>query len=202
MRDLDNLLRFLQQMPYLASKNIYKVASFFLEADKTKIDQFCELLKSVNSNIISCENCHAWYDKNQICTYCDKNSRRNLNLICVVSSWQDLLALEKTQGYTGSYHILNGLICPLEGIGPEDLYITSLINRVKKILEDKNNNLEIILALSQTPEGETTSAYIADKLSNLKVEISCLARGVPVGSMIEYMDRVTLYKAFSERRPF
>ncbi|HLB93621.1 MAG TPA: recombination mediator RecR [Candidatus Babeliales bacterium] len=191
---LENLLRLLQQVPYLASKNLYRVANFFLEADDAKIEQFCRALKEVKQNISACETCFSWREKNQNCGYC-ANPRRDQTMICVVASWQDLLALERTQGYQGVYHVLGGLICPLEGVSPSDLKITQLIQRVAQ-------GAEVVLAISQTPEGEVTSAYIADKLKDLPVKITCLARGVPVGSTIEYMDRVTLYKALSERRPF
>ena len=115
----------------------------------------------------------------------------------MVETLQELLALEKTGGYIGVYHVLGGAICPLEGISPDDLYISQLINRV-----NNDGVKEIILAMNQTPEGEATCAYIANKLKNSPVKISCLAKGIPVGSSLEYMDRVTLYKALSDRRPF
>jgi recombination protein RecR len=115
----------------------------------------------------------------------------------VVETWQELIAIEKTGGYTGAYHVLGGAICPLEGIGPENLNIVPLIHRVAN-----SQIAEIILATNQTPEGEATASFIASKLRQSGVKISCLARGIPVGSAIESMDRVTVYKALSERRPF
>jgi recombination protein RecR len=114
----------------------------------------------------------------------------------VVETWQELLAIEKTGGYRGVYHVLGGVISPLEGIGPENLTINQLLNRVHE------GATELILAMNQTPEGEATSAFIASKLKGKSVVISCLARGIPVGSSLEYMDRLTLHKALSERRPF
>jgi recombination protein RecR len=108
-----------------------------------------------------------------------------------------LLAIEKTQGYMGVYHVLGGVISPLEGISVDDLTIEPLIERI----EHKNIN-EVILATNQTPEGEATAAFIARKLRDKNVVVSCLARGLPVGSSLEAMDRLTVYKALSERRPF
>jgi recombination protein RecR len=115
----------------------------------------------------------------------------------VVETWQELLTIEKTGGYDGVYHVLGGVICPLEGVGPEQLTIDALIKRV-----DEKGIAEIILATNQTPEGEATASYIAHKLKGKAITISCLARGIPVGSTLEFMDKLTVYKALSERRPF
>lgn len=193
---LTKLLKTLQQVPYLASKNIYRVASYFLYLDEAKIDQFCAALKEAKNNITLCSTCFCWKEKERNCSLCT-SARRDQLLICVVETWQELLAIEKTGGYTGVYHVLGGAICPLEGVGPENLNIIPLIRRV-----EANQVNEIILATNQTPEGEATASYIASKLKHTNVKISCLARGIPVGSSIESMDRVTVYKALSERRPY
>lgn len=189
------LLKHLQQVPYLASKNLYRVATHFLNMEDQKLAQFCEALIIAKKNISKCEICFTWKEKEGPCIYCN-SSKRDQSIICVVETWQELLAIEKTSGYMGVYHVLGGSICPLDGIGPEDLTIEALIKRVS--LGAK----EIIFAMNQTPEGEATSAYIANKLKNFNIPISCLAKGVPVGSSLEYMDRITLYKAISDRRPF
>ncbi len=193
---LAKLLKTLQQVPYLASKNIYRVASYFLHMDEQRIDQFCAALKEAKSNVTQCSVCFSWRERERNCSLC-ANARRDQAIICVVETWQEFLAIEKTGGYTGAYHILGGAICPLEGIGPENLNIIPLIKRV-----EQGSIQEIILATNQTPEGEATASYIAAKLKHMPVKISCLARGIPVGSSIESMDRVTVYKALSERRPF
>ena len=106
------------------------------------------------------------------------------------------MSIEKTGGYQGVYHVLGGVISPLDGMGPEDLTINHLLQRINEAVK------EVILATNQTPEGEATAAFIAHKLKKFPVAISCLARGVPVGSSLEFMDRLTVYKALSERRPF
>lgn len=193
---LTKLIKALQQVPYLASKNIYRVASYFLYLDQSKIDQFCATLKEAKLNITQCAICFSWQERDRNCSIC-ANPRRDQSLVCVVETWQELLAIEKTGGYQGVFHVLGGAIYPLEGVGPENLNIVPLIERVQK-----GTIKEIILATNQTPEGEATASYIASKLKNSGIIISCLARGIPVGSMIESMDRVTVYKALSERRPF
>lgn len=194
---LNQLLKNLQQVPYLASKNIYRVANYFLMLDAHKAQQFCKAILDAKQLIVPCQFCCAWKEKERLCLFCD-DPRRDKTIICVVETWQELITLERTGGYNGLYHVLGGAICPLEGIGPEQLTIEKLVERV-----NGNTTLEeIILATNQTPEGEATAAYIANKLKGKTIKISCLARGIPVGSSLEYMDRVTVYKALSERRPF
>lgn len=190
------LLKGLQQVPYLASKNLYRVAEYFLTMDQQKMEQFCALLLRTKEQVVACETCFTWREKERSCMFCG-SEKRDQKLVCIVESWQELLAIEQTRGYTGVYHVLGGIIYPLEGVGPEDLTIDALVERV-----EKKQITEIIFALSQTPEGEATSAYIAAKLKQLPVTVSCLARGLPVGSTLGMMDRLTVFKALSERRPF
>lgn len=193
---LQHLLKNLQHVPYLASKNLYRVANYFLSLEDAKLEQFCAAILAAKKNIIRCSQCFIWQEKEGKCLYCS-SLKRDQSIICVVEGWQELMAIEKSGGYPGVYHVLGGVLCPLEGIGPENLTVEQLVNRVQS-----NPIKEIILAMNQTPEGEATSAYIAYKLKNNPVAISCLARGVPVGSSLEFMDRITLYQAMSERRPF
>lgn len=199
MHDLPSfaqLLKQLQQVPYLASKNLYKVALHFITMNERNLEQFCAALLQAKNRLEQCRSCFSWKEKEQACSFCS-SPKRDHSIVCVIEQWQELLSIEKTGGYVGLYHVLGGSICPLEGIGPEDLTIENLIARVK------NNVIhEVILATNQTPEGEATAAYIASKLKGTSVKISCLARGVPVGSSLEFMDRLTVYKALSERRPF
>lgn len=189
-----HLLKNLQQVPYLASKNLYRVASHFLYMNNEQLEQFCSTLLEAKKNLIQCSICFAWCQKGASCLFC-KAKDRDESVVCVVETWHELLAIEKTGGYNGLYHVLGGVICPLDGIGPEDLTINALLKRV-------DTTQEIILATNQTPEGEATAAFIASKLKNNDIKISCLARGIPVGSSLETMDRLTVYKALSERRLF
>ena len=192
---LQGVIKQLQQVPFLASKNLYRVLSHFLEMDPAKLDAFCAALQSAKKNLIPCSRCFVWQEKDQKCLFCD-DERRDRSIICIIESWQELLAIERTEGYRGLYHVLGGNICPLDGVGPEDLTIIPLIARVDESVR------EIILAMNQTPEGEATSAFIVQKLTKKDVKISCLAKGVPVGSSLEFIDRLTMFKALTERRPF
>jgi len=193
---LAQLLKTLQQVPYLASKNLYRVADHFLKMNTQQVQQFCAVLLDAKNKLIQCPDCSCWCQKGQLCIFCSE-SKRDKKTICVVETWQDILAIERTKAYTGVYHVLGGVICPLDGIGPEDLTIEQLIKRTEKYAVK-----EIILATNQTPEGEATAFFIARKFKEKPVMISCLARGLPVGSSLGAMDRVTIYKALSERRPF
>jgi recombination protein RecR len=193
---LAQLIKTLQQIPYLASKSIYRLATHFLEMDEQHLEHLCAVLLKAKQQVLRCETCFVWKEKDRACSFCDA-PKRNQKLVCVVETWQELLTVEKTGGYDGLYHVLGGVICPLEGVGPEQLTIDALIKRV-----DEKGITEIILATNQTPEGEATASYIAHKLKGKMITISCLARGVPVGSTLEFMDKLTVYKALSERRPF
>lgn len=193
---LARLLQHLQRIPYLASKNMYHVAEYFLRLKPDQVEQLCAILLEVKQKVGLCNQCFAWQEYARGCMFC-LSSKRDQSLVCVVETWQELLCIEKTNGYNGVYHVLGGVISPLDGIGPEDLTIKQLIARV-----DNATVLEVVLATNQTPEGEATAAFIGSKLAGKDIKISCLARGLPVGSSLDMMDRVTVYKALSERRPF
>jgi recombination protein RecR len=191
---VQKLLYSLQQVPYLASKNLYKVANHFLEQDGVKIAQFCQILLEVNQQITHCKRCFTWQQVGQECTFCDA-SRRDKAIICVVEKWPDVLLIERTSNFNGQYHVLGGVISPLNGVGPSNLTIDFLVKRVQE-----HQIQELVLALSQTPESEATVAYVVDRLRGLNIKISGLAQGMPVGSSLEYMDRVTLMKALVNRK--
>lgn len=193
---LAHLLKILQQVPYLASKNLYRVAAHFLEMKEGQVSQLCAALQAAQERLKKCEKCFYWQEVSDQCIFCS-SFKRDQATICVVETWQEILAIEKTNGYLGVYHVLGGSISPLEGVGPEDLNIDALINRV-----NDGSIKEIILATNQTPEGEATATYIARKLKMKNIAVSCLARGLPVGSSLEGMDRLTVFKALSERRPY
>jgi len=193
---LAHVLRMLQQVPYLASKNLYKVASHFLHMSPQQMEQFCAALEATKEKLSQCTSCFFWQEVSAKCIFC-ASPKREHDIICVVEVWQDILAIEKTKGYNGMYHVLGGSISPLDGINADDLTIEPLLTRVRS-----GAIKEIILATNQTPEGEATATYIARKLKDTSVTISCLARGLPVGSFLEGMDRLTVFKALSERRPF
>jgi recombination protein RecR len=193
---LAQLIKHLQHVPGMASKHIYRAAHYFLEMDEQRLQQFCTSLLQARTQLAKCPTCFYWKELNSPCIFCS-DSRRNQRILCVVSAWHDIWSLERTGSFQGVFHVLGGLICPLEGIGPENLTIEQLLARAQKGYD------EIILALNQTPEGEATAAFIARKLEKIPGgAITCLARGVPVGSTLETLDRLTLHKALDERRPF
>ncbi|MGC2310616.1 MAG: recombination mediator RecR [Candidatus Babeliaceae bacterium] len=192
---LAKLLKQLQLVPYLASKNIYRIAHYFLELDEQQLQLFCKILKEAHEQLHKCHLCFAWKERDRDCGFCI-SPQRNKEIICVVETWHDLSALEKTSAFKGVYHVLGGALSPLEGIGPDQLTLKALQERVK------NGCSELILAMNQTPEGEATAAYIARLVQGFSIKITCLARGIPVGSMLETMDRLTVLKALTERRLF
>ena len=191
------LCKQLQHVPYLASKNLYRVADYFLTERPERIEQFIKSIENAKQRLVLCSVCYMWQERDKACVIC-LDQRRDSTLICVVETWQELISIEKTEGYKGVYHVLGGAICPLDGVGANDLTIEQLLQRVRS----NSAIAEIILATNQTPEGEATAAYIAQKLTGISIKLSCLARGIPVGSTLEYMDSLTVYKALSERRPF
>lgn len=192
---LTQLLKQLQQVPYLASKNLYRVAHYFLELDHERLMQFCKVLQAVHERLEKCTTCFVWKERENWCSFCCANNR-DQRLICVVETWHEVYALEKTGAFRGVYHVLGGALCPLDGIGPDKLTVDALAARVAKGCD------EIILAMNQTPEGEATVALVARRLQSCGVKITRLARGIPVGSSLERMDRLTLHKALAERRLF
>ena len=189
------LMRHLHQVPFLATKNLYRVTSYFLQMDQERLDQFCATLKEAKEKIVECSICFVWKERDTQCVFCDDSSRDQAT-ICVVESWHELLVIERTQAYRGMYHVLGGVISPLDGISAKDLKIDELVHRVS------TDVTEIIFALNQTPESEATSAFIARKFMGTSVKITTLARGVPIGSNLEFVDRLTVSKALADRRSF
>lgn len=194
---LQKIIRQLQKVPYLASKNVYRVALYFLQEKNSDIELLFDAILNAKKVIKNCETCFNLTENGNSCSICSQPARDS-SVICVVETWYDLNAIERAGGFNGVYHVLGGALCPLEGISADDLNIESLFKRIDK------NVVEIIFATNSTPEGEATASYISSKLEqlNLDIKISRLASGVPIGSSLEYMDRVTIYKALSGRRPF
>lgn len=193
------MIRQLQHVPYLASKNLYRVAAYVLSGDKKRIEQLCESILEAREKVKPCTTCFNWTEDDNLCSIC-ASKQRDASSICVVETWHDLIAIEKSDDYNGVYHVLGGSLYPLEGIGPDDLTIDALIARV----EQGDDVKEIILATNPTPEGEATASFIASRLGDNSgsIKLSRLASGIPIGSSLEYMDKVTIHKALSGRRPF
>ncbi len=189
------LIRQLQRIPYLASKNVYKVAIYFLTSDQKAIEHLCATILEAKKEIRPCARCFNWTEGQELCSIC-LSQKRDHGVICVVETWYDLFALENAGEYRGVYHVLGGALCPLEGVGPDQLTISAFLNRLDDSVK------EIIFATNPTPEGEATASYIWSKMNKKSINVSKLASGVPIGSSLEYMDRVTIGKALLGRRPF
>ena len=166
-----------------------------LQQPKNQTRDLSDSLVSLIENVILCKVCNNISDK-ELCDIC-LNSKRDKSIICVVEDIRDIMAIESTGQYLGVYHVLGGKISPIEGIGPNQLNINSLLDRVKNEEID-----ELIFALSATMEGDTTNFYIYKQLENIKVKITTIARGVSVGNELEYTDEVTLGRSIIKRVPF
>jgi len=190
---IQNLIECFKKFPGVGEKSAERMALSVLEIDKETIDLFAKSLKDSKTKIRRCEKCNnlSEDDKCEIC----KDNGRNKEFLCVVEEPKFVNLFEKLNIFDGYYHVLDGLISPIEGINPEDINISTLIDRVKK---DKVK--EIILALKPSVEGETTSLYISKILEGTDVKISKIAHGVPMGAEIDYVDSLTLEMALENRR--
>lgn len=181
------------KLPGIGSKTAEKFAYYLLKQPKTEIDKLTASLQKIKTSINLCQQCYNFSEKTP-CELC-ANPNRDKTLLCVVSDSADLWALEKTNEYKGLYYILGGLINQIDGIGPDQLRFKELITRIKN-----NGVKEVIFALDATMEGETTVLYLTKALKFLPIKITRLARGLPMGSDIEYADEVTLTSALSGRK--
>lgn len=190
---IQNLIECFKKLPGIGEKSAERMALSVLEIDKETIDLFAKSLKDSKTKIRRCEKCNnlSEDDKCEIC----KDNGRNKEILCVVEEPKFVNLFEKLNIFDGYYHVLDGLISPIDGINPEDINISTLIDRVKK---DKVK--EIILALKPSVEGETTSLYISKILEGTGVKISKIAHGVPMGAEIDYVDSLTLEMALENRR--
>ena len=166
-----------------------------LRRNVTDVDEFCNSIKTLKHDVKYCSVCHNISDTD-VCPICS-DPRRDASTICVVENVQDVMAIEKTQQFRGLYHVLGGIISPMDGIGPGDIEVESLVDRASK-----GSVVEVILALSSTMEGDTTNFYISRKLSQYDVKLSVIARGISVGDELEYTDEVTLGRSILNRTPF
>ncbi|MBX2893349.1 MAG: recombination mediator RecR [Saprospiraceae bacterium] len=182
-------------MPGIGRKSALRLVLHLLKQDKSTTEQFTAALTAMREGIRECRVCHNLADS-EVCQIC-ADARRDRSLVCVVESIRDLMAIEETSQYRGLYHVLGGVISPIEGIGPSDLHIETLEERVKQ-----GEIREVIMAISPTIEGETTIYYISKKLRPLGVQVSAIARGVAFGGDLEYADEVTLGRSIVARVPY
>jgi len=182
-------------LPGIGRKTALRLVLFLLKQDRSVTEQFAGALVALREGIRDCQLCHNLADE-ELCQIC-ADSRRDRTLVCVVESIRDLMAIEDTGQYRGLYHVLGGIISPIEGIGPGDLNIDSLLGRVRQ-----GEIKEVIMAISPTIEGETTVYYLSKKLQPSDVLVSAIARGVSFGGDLEYADELTLGRSIVTRVPY
>lgn len=180
------------RLPGVGRKTALRLVLHLLRQPADDVDSLAQALVSVRRDILHCRVCHNISDT-EVCPICS-DRRRDTSTICVVENIQDVMAVENTQQYHGLYHVLGGIISPMDGIGPADLEIASLVDRV-----EAGGVSEVILALASTMEGDTTNFYIQRKLQQTGVRVSVIARGISVGDELEYTDEVTLGRAIVNR---
>jgi len=191
---LEDLIETLGQLPGVGPRSAERYAYYLLKTDKNKSSKLESALKSLHGGVKTCPVTYALIDADQEVSSIYSDNTRDKQTVALVADPFDIIALEKTSLYRGNYHVLGGLISPIDGIGPEQLHIPELKARIKK-----DNIKEIILATNASVEGETTALYIQKELEPLKVTITRLARGLPVGVDLEYADQITLGRALEGR---
>jgi len=192
---LERAVEAFSQLPGVGRKTALRLVLHLLRQSTEDVDSFGDAVIRVKHDVKYCKVCHNISD-NEVCSICS-DPRRDGSVVCVVENIQDVMAIENTQQFHGLYHVLGGIISPMDGIGPHDLEIESLVERVKE-----GTVKEIILALASTMEGDTTNFYISRKLKDADVKLSVIARGISVGDELEYTDEVTLGRSILNRTPF
>ncbi len=193
---LEKAVQEFAKLPGIGRKTALRLVLHLLRQDNDDVVQFANAVGMLKQKVKYCHICHNISDS-EICPICS-DPRRDVSVVCVVENIQDVMAVENTQQYNGLYHVLGGVISPMDGIGPGDLEIDSLVQRVSE-----GGIKEVILALSSTMEGDTTNFYIFRKLAPFQdVKLSIIARGISVGDELEYTDEVTLGRSILNRTPF
>lgn len=192
---LENAVDELSKLPGIGRKTALRLALHLLRGDKNDVALLSDALQKMRNDIMHCQVCHNIADRD-VCDICS-NHKRNRSVVCVVEDIRDVMAIENTSQFNGLYHVLGGIISPMDGIGPGDLTIEMLGRRLAE-----GTISEVILALSATIEGDTTSFYIFKKIKDFDVIVTTIARGVSVGDELEYADEVTLGRSIIKRIPY
>lgn len=192
---LERAVQEFSKLPGIGRKTALRLVLHLLRQDTEDVEKLSQAVVQMKHEVKHCRVCHNISDS-EMCPICS-DPRRDAAIICVVENIQDVMAVENTQQFNGLYHVLGGVISPMDGIGPSDLEIDSLVERVSK-----GEVKEVILALSSTMEGDTTNFYIFRKLASCNVRVSIIARGISVGDELEYTDEVTLGRSILNRTPF
>ncbi len=191
-KPLAKLIEYFQKLPSIGPKTAQRLALHIIKTDKSEVEGFANAMIEAKTTVKYCSECFNMSSLDP-CEICSSNSRNN-DTICVVAETKDLIAIEKTNEYTGLYHVLQGLISPLDGIGPEDIKVKELLKRVHS-----KNIKEVILALNPSVEGEATALYLSKLIKPFKIKVSRISYGIPMGSELEYTDELTLIRALETR---
>ena len=192
---IENAVNEISNLPGIGKKSALRLVLFLLRQPESQSKNLANAISEMRLNVNFCKNCHNISDLD-VCEICS-NPRRDQSVICVVEDLRDVIAIEKTSSFNGLYHVLGGKISPVDGIGPDDLNIESLVEKVK------NNPIkEVIFALSSTMEGDTTNFYIYRQISAYNIATSTIARGISVGDDLEYADEIPLGRSITDRIPF
>lgn len=192
---LENVINELSKLPGVGKRTALRFALHLLAEDEQETVRLAECLLNMKKEVKLCKHCYSISD-NDVCEVC-ANEKRNHNIVCVVENIRDVMAIENTNQYQGVYHVLGGVISPVDGIGAKDIRMAELVERIAK-----ENIEEIILALPTTMEGDTTCFYINKLVKDFNVKVSAIARGVAIGDNIEYADEITLGRSIANRMPF
>lgn len=192
---LENAVAEFAKLPGVGQKTALRLVLHLLKQEKADVEQFSTTVSKLRNEIQFCQTCHNISDK-AICEICASH-KRDQSLVCIVEDTRDVMAIENTNQYNGVYHVLGGLISPMDGIGPSDLEVDSLVERLKQ-----SEAKEIIFALSATMEGDTTIFYLDKRLKNFNLKLSTIARGIAFGGELEYVDEITLGRSITTRVPY
>ncbi len=191
---LENAVNEFAKLPGIGKKTALRLVLHLLKQEENNVEQFSEVIAKMRSEIKFCQRCFNVADAD-ICSICS-NSMRKQEIICVVENIRDVIAIESTQQFSGTYHVLGGIISPLDGVGPDQLNIESLVHRA-----EKEKIEEIIFALNPNIQGDTTIYYIQKKLQPLNIRVTTIARGIAFGGELEYADEMTLARSLQNRLP-
>ncbi len=192
---LENAVSEFSKLPGIGQKTALRLVLHLLDQDKADVERFSTSVNKLRNEIQHCRVCHNISD-HKVCEICS-SYKRNKQLVCVVEDTRDVMAIENTNQYNGVYHVLGGLISPMDGIGPSDLEVDSLVERLRA-----NEVKEVVFALSATMEGDTTIFYLHKKLKDFNISISTIARGIAFGGELEYVDEITLGRSIATRVPY
>ncbi len=199
MKAIEDLVALLVRLPGLGRKSALRIAYALLQSESSFSDALAERIRMLRSAIGFCPECGS-YSEHGVCPFCT-DAGRDRSLICVVEQPQDVVTIEASREYRGLYHVLGGLLSPLEGVGPDRLSIGTLKKRILLSRQSSVPIVEVIIATNPTVEGDTTALYLKKLLENDQVRVTRLATGIPVGGDLEYADRLTLARSFRGRAP-